>query len=130
MMRLSSCFWQLGLPGYDSVCRTRNQREGYRRVELCYHRWTDPFYTHQSFHRAERTERIPVGHDAACQRRPDVPQGFDFLRAGDVEIEGSDWLGRRLLFLTTFWSAKAGPAGGIRSFYLPFERRSRARICR
>jgi hypothetical protein len=59
-----------------------------------------------------------------------VPQGFDFLRAGDVQIEGSDWLGRRFLFLTPFWFAKAGPARGIRSFYLPFERRSRARIGR
>jgi hypothetical protein len=59
-----------------------------------------------------------------------VPQGFDFLRAGDVQIEGSDRLGRRLLFLTPFWFAKAGPAGGIRRFYLPFERRSRVRICR
>ena len=123
-MRHPGCFSHFGSPGYHCVGRTRDEREGYRRVELFYHREADAFYSRQTFHGAERTEGIAVGNYTFRQRRPHVPQSLDFLLGRDVQIEWAQWFGRSLLFLLPLWLAQAGLTRGIGSLYLPFKRRS------
>src|ERR1700674_3771575 len=120
-VRLPACFWHFGWPGYDSVCRTRNQREGYRRVELCYHRRADAFHTSQSFHRAEWTEGVAISNDALGESGSDVSQCLDFLLAGDVQVHGTGWIWGRVLLPLSLRLPEAGAASGVRRFYLGFE---------
>src|SRR5258705_10872989 len=128
-MRLSGCFSQFGSPGYHCVGRTRDKGEGYAGVELCYHRGTDPFYTSEAFHRAEGTEGIAVGDYPLREPRSDVPQAFNFLLAGYIQIQRSGRLGRSLLLRFPFRLPKAGPAGRIGRLYLTLERRPRSCVC-
>jgi hypothetical protein len=51
-----------------------------------------------------------------------MPQGFDFLGAGDVQIQGSDGRWRSLLFPAPLRLLKAGPPGGIGGLDLSIER--------
>ena len=127
-VRLPACFWHFGWPGYDSVCRTRKQREGYRGVELCYHRRSDAFYTTKSFHRAERTEGVTVGNDASGERGSDVPETFYFLLGRDVQVHRPGRLRRCLLLRVSLWLPETRKASRIGSLYLGFESRPRPRI--
>ncbi|MEO8580258.1 MAG: hypothetical protein ABI469_08415 [Gemmatimonadales bacterium] len=121
-MRLPACFWQFGSPGYDFVLRTRDEGEGYVRAKFFYHRWSDAFHTRQTLERTERTERISVGNYAPCERWSDMPEGLDFLLAGEIEINRSNRLRRRLFRPFSPGLAEAGATSGIRRLYLGFER--------
>gem|GEM_PF-1768524 len=123
-MRLPACFWQFGWPGYHTVGRTRDKREGYYGVEFSYHRWADAFYSFQSLHGAEWTEGVSVSNDAPGESGSDVPERLDLLLAGDIEIHRSGSLRRCLLPGFPLRLSEAGAPSGIRRFYLCFKGRT------